>query len=531
MTSRTGIEGSAFGEILRRHRLEAGLSQEALAERARMSARGVADLERGVRRSPYPNTIAQLASALQLDKSERAALEQAARRVRRVRSRKTPEDGAASIRTSVAGNELLTTKLTPSVPRARLVTRPRLLEQMDAGLGTPLTLIAAPAGSGKTTLLGAWCATLPDRDVRVSWVSLDTGDNDPSRFWRYVLAALERSIPGVSEEAMGLLEPPRPADIETVLTALLNALTALPGDVVLVLEDYHLITAGVVHESVAYLLEHLPPRIHVVLTTRTDPPLPLARLRAGGLVTELRTADLRFTVEEATTFLTEVMGLPLQEEEICVLEQRTEGWIVGMQLAGLSLSGRSAGEVSAFIAAFTGSHRHVVDYLTDEVLARCPEPLQDFLLRTAILDRMNASLCAFLRYGETNEAGVRATQELLEELESSNLFVVPLDDHREWYRYHHLFADAMRHRLRHRRPDLMSSLHERASDWFENRGLVREAIGHAVQAGAFERAARLIERAAPRLHAGGARLTVEDWLTALPAEVVETRPRLAIMSA
>jgi LuxR family maltose regulon positive regulatory protein len=523
MTLRTGVEGSAFGELLRRHRLEAGLSQEALAERARMSARGVGDLERGVRRCPYPNTITRLATALELNASERAALQQAGRRVRKVRPRKTTSADAVSNGSPATGNELLVSKITPSVPRASLVSRPRLLEQMDAGLQDPLTLIAAPAGSGKTTLLGAWCATLRNRDVRVAWISLDAGDNDPSRFWRYVLAALERSIPGVSEEAMGLLEPPRPADIETVLTALLNALTAFPGDVALILEDYHLITAGVVHESVAYLLEHLPPQTHLVLATRTDPPLPLARLRAGGMVTELRTADLRFTIEEAATFLIEIMGLSLDDEEFGVLEQRTEGWIAGMQLAALSLYGRSADEVSAFIAAFSGSHRHVVDYLTDEVLARCSEPVQDFLLRTSILDRMNASVCAFLMYGETTEAGVRATQELLEELESSNLFVLPLDDHREWYRYHQLFADAMRHRLRHRRPDLVSGLHERASDWFENRELVHEAIGHAVQAGAFELAARLIERVAPKLHASAARLTVEGWLAALSPEAVETR--------
>jgi LuxR family maltose regulon positive regulatory protein len=402
---------------------------------------------------------------------------------------------------------------------------------MDAGLRAPLILVAAPAGSGKTTLIAAWCAALPDRDVSLAWVSLDAGDNDPSRFWRYVLAALERNFPGVSQEPMSLLEPPRPADIETVLTALLNALTSVARDVVVVLEDYHRITAQAVHDGVAFLLERLPPRVHLALATRADPPLPLARLRAGGLVAELRTADLRFTVEESTTFLTGVMGLPLKAEDIGVLEQRTEGWIAGMQLAAFSLQGRSPGETASFIDGFAGNHRHIVDYLTDEVLARCREPVQDFLLRTSILDRMSAPLCASLLDEEVTDTSRRAARELLERLESSNLFVVPLDDHREWYRYHHLFGDAMRHRLQHRHPDIVSRLQERASAWFESQGLVDEAIEHALRAGAFERAATLIERAAPRLHARGARLTVDAWLGALPKQIVQARPRLGIMSA
>jgi LuxR family maltose regulon positive regulatory protein len=405
------------------------------------------------------------------------------------------------------------------------------LERLDAGLVTPLTLVAAPAGSGKTTLLGTWYAALKDRDASIAWVSLDSGDNDPARFWRYVLAALERCCPRMASGALSLLEPPRPADIETVLTALLNALTARAGDVVLFLEDYHLITARAVHESVTFLLNHLPPHAHIVIATRADPPLPLARLRGLGLVTELRTSDLRFTIEEATTFWTGVMGLPLQVEDIGILEQRTEGWIAGMQLAALSLQGRSADEVADFIHAFTGSHRHVVDYLTDEVFSRCSEPVQDFLLRTSILDRMSASLCAALIEVGATATAVQKIQELLEELERSNLFVVPLDDRREWYRYHHLFADAMRHRLGQQHHDEVSRHHERAAGWFEQQGFLDEAIEHMLRAGDFERAATLIERAAPALHARGARLTMESWLAALPKKVAQSRPRLAIMYA
>ena len=524
-------DGPSFGTLLKRHRLEAGLSQEALAERAHMSARGVGDLERGVRRFPYRDTIAQLAAALDLSEGERTALEVAAQHVRTGTSRKRSNEGAGGSSAPAAKCELLMTKLTPPAPRASLVARPRLLEQLDAGLRVPLTLVAAPAGSGKTTLLGTWYARVKGRGAAVAWVSLDGGDNDPARFWRYVLAALEGCCPDVAASAWSLLEPPRPAETEIVLTALLNALAERSGDVILFLEDYHLITAQAVHDGVAFLLTHLPPHIHLVLATRGDPPLPLARLRGRGLVTELRTTDLRFTLEEATTFLTEVMGLPLTGEDIGILEQRTEGWIAGMQLAALSLQGRSADEVAAFIAAFTGSHRHVVDYLTDEVLARCPEGVQDFLLRTSVLDRMSASLCTALMEEEATASGLQANQQLLEELERSNLFVIPLDDRREWYRYHHLFADAMRHRLWQRHRDDVSSLHERAAAWFEKHGDLDEAIEHALQAGTFERAARLIERTVPALHARGARQTLDAWLAALPRQAAQARPRLAIMSA
>ncbi|HEX6508790.1 MAG TPA: helix-turn-helix domain-containing protein [Chloroflexota bacterium] len=530
-------ESMSFGTLLRRFRVEAGLSQEVLAERAHMSARGISDLERDVRRTPYRETISQLAIALDLDDPGRAALEQAARRVRETASRKDQPPHAASPGTPSAGNELLATKLIAPPPRPALVPRPRLLQQLNAGLTCPVTLISAPAGSGKTTLLGAWRAVLP-AEVSLAWVSLDAGDNDPARFWRYVLCALETVAPGVSREALRLLESSQPAAVEAMLTALVNALIAVPGDTLLVLDDYYVITAQSVHEGIAFLLRHLPPRVQLVISTRSDPPLPLALLRGRGLITELRAADLRFTREEATTFLTEVMGLPLKADEIGVLEMRTEGWIAGLQLAGLSLQGRSPEAMEQVIASFTGSHRYVVDYLADEVLARLPAQVQAFLLNTSILDRMCASLCGYLMEacpsvidGEGTASAVLVSQEVLEKLEHDNLFVVGLDDHREWYRYHHLFADAMRHGLQRQHPDLIPKLHERASAWFEEHGLLHEAIRHALQAEAFEHAADLIEQMVPVLHAYGARLTAETWLAALPETIVQSRPGLSIARA
>jgi LuxR family maltose regulon positive regulatory protein len=511
--------------LLRQFRLAAELSQDALAERAHMSARGISDLERGVRTKPYPGTVAQLADALGLDTGERQALDDAARR-----ARDPPIDPSQQEVVRETG-ALLTTKLAIPPPRTQLIARPRLLDRLEEGQQGPLTLLAAPAGAGKTTLLSAWLAgpTLAGR--RVGWVSLDERDNDAFRFWRYVLATLEAAGIDIGTVFLNLLKPPEPAPIEVVLTRLLNALSTRSDDLIPVLDDYHTIGNETIHRGVTFLLEHLPPRLHLVIATRTDPPLPLARLRAGGLITEVRIDDLRFSREEAAVFLIDVMGLELTPEEIGALERRTEGWIAGLQLAALSLQGRTGTATSDFISTFAGSHRHVIDYLTDEVLVRLPEPVQRFLLYTSILDRLSASLCAFVMDEEPTLEAEAASGDLLEDLERSNLFLVALDEHREWYRYHHLFAEALRHRFGRLEPDCVPEVHARASRWLEEHGFFQEAIEHTLAADAFERAADLIERAERLLFEQNGNETLWRLLNALPDDVMARHPGLCVTRA
>ncbi len=413
---------------------------------------------------------------------------------------------------------LLATKLAIPPARSDVVSRLRLIDRLCAGRSRRLSLLAAPAGFGKTTLLAEWI----HRDaVPTAWVTLDSGDDDLIRFWSYVLGALERVQPGVGRVAQALLHSPQPP-IEVVLTALINSLSELSQDLVLVFDDYHQVSATAVHRSVTFLLDHAPPRLHLVIATRADPPLPLARLRARGQLTELRAADLRFTEAEAAEFLTGVVGLELSAADVSALEERTEGWIVGLQLAALSMQGRQ--DVASFVRAFTGSHRFVVDYLAQEVLARQPEPVQTFLLETAILDSLDASLADAV-------TGRNDSQTMLEHLEEANLFLVPLDDERCWYRYHQLFAELLRHRLRRAHPDRVPKLHRRASTWFESRGFIREAIDHAVAAGDFERARRLVALSAPDLLRRGRVTTLRGWLEALPPEIVRASPRLGLIQA
>jgi LuxR family maltose regulon positive regulatory protein len=409
-----------------------------------------------------------------------------------------------------------------------------LLAQLDIGLRGPLTLLVAPAGWGKTSVVAAWCATNQVRPE--AWVSLDGGDNDPARFWIYVLTALEQAQPGVAEDALTLLRASHPPAIEAALTLLLNAVAALHTELVLVLDDYHLITAAAVHTSLTYLLEHLPAQLHLVLSSREDPPLPLARLRAGGGACELRVDDLRFTRDEAAMFLADTVGVPLAAEAVDALETRTEGWIAGLQLAALSVQGRSAERASEFIAAFAGSNRYIVDYLVEEVLARQPPEIQIFLLRTAVVDRFCAPLCAELladpekaEDGETRPDGMQKTaiHALLEQVERANSFLIPLDDERRWYRYHHLFADVLRSRLHHQDPMLVVALHRRASHWFEEQGLVVEAIEQALAAQDVERAAALVEQYGLGIGLAGQMETVLGWIRALPEAVVRTRPQLS----
>ena len=345
------------------------------------------------------------------------------------------------------------------VPRSRggLVLRPRLSERLDRGTASKLMLVSAPAGFGKTTLLTEWLAAGPaaPADERlVAWLSLDRGDNDPASFWTYVIAALRTAVPGVGEGALTLLQAPRPPPIETVLTVLLNDLGAIAADVVLVLDDYHVIDARDVQDGMAFLLDHLPPRLHLVIASRTDPPLPLARLRGRGELAEIRAADLRFTPGEAAAYLNEVMGLVLTAADVASLEGRTEGWIAALQLAALSMQGRE--DTAAFIDGFAGDDRYIVDFLAEEVLQRQPGHVQQFLLQTSILDRLSGPLCDAV----TGQDGGKAK---LAALERGNLFLVPLDDRRQWYRYHQLFADVLQARLRDEQPDDVPGLHRRAS--------------------------------------------------------------------
>ncbi|MFN2131169.1 MAG: LuxR C-terminal-related transcriptional regulator [Anaerolineae bacterium] len=420
---------------------------------------------------------------------------------------------------------LLKTKLYIPPARADLVERPRLLERLNAGLDGKLTLISAPAGFGKTTLVTQWlgAARRP-----CAWLSLDEGDNDPARFLAYLVAAL-RTMDGraelgnVGEGALGALQSPQPPPVEAVLTVLINEMAAISTDIVLVLDDYHLVQAQPVHDAVTFLLDHMPPSMHLVLTTRADPPLPIARLRARGQLVELRQADLRFTPGEAAGFLNQAMDLRISAEDIAALESRTEGWIVGLQLAALSLQGRA--DAHAFIAAFSGGHQYVLEYLIEEVVRRQPEPVQRFLAQTSILDRLCAPLCDAL----ADEGDAEAT---LEHLRRHNLFVVPLDSECRWYRYHHLFADLLGNLLRKEwSPQQIRNLHLRACEWYDRNGWTDEAVSHALAARDYQRAAKLVERHSLAMVTRGELTTLLRWIHALPEEVAHSRPWLCVHQA
>src|SRR6266704_2832994 len=423
---------------------------------------------------------------------------------------------------------ILATKL--YIPRLRpnVVSRPRLLERLNEGLHRKLTLIAAPAGFGKTTLISAWMAGC---DRQVAWLSLDKGESDPTLFLTYLVAALQTIAPDIGVGVLGALQSPQPPPTETILAALLNEITAFPDNFVLVLDDYHVIDAKAIDQALTFLLEHQPPQMHLVIATREDPQLPLARLRARDQLTELRATDLRFTSSEAAEFLNQGMGLNLSAEDVTALEARTEGWIVGLQLAAISLQGQQ--DATGFITSFTGSHHFVLDYLVEEVLQQQPESIQTFLLRTSILDRLCGSLCdvVLLTLSGTGQA-------TLEYLEHANLFLVPLDNERRWYRYHHLFADLLRQRLQQRSISStedevvdVNALHIRASVWYEDNGLEIEAFHHAVAANDVERAERLIEGEGMPMQFRGAGAPVLNWLESLPKTALDARPSLWVTYA
>ena len=413
---------------------------------------------------------------------------------------------------------LLATKL--HVPRRQrdLVARPRLSERLSRGAESALTLVSAPAGFGKTTLLTQWLTAPPADRRSVAWLSLDQRDNDPRLFWTYLVGALKMAVQGVGTSALSLLQSPEPPS-EAGLATLLNDLDAISNDVVLVLDDYHVIEARDVQEGMAFLLEHLPPQIHLVIASRADPALPLARLRGRGQLVEIRAADLRFTPGEAAAYLNDVMGLALTASDVVALEGRTEGWIAALQLAALSMQGRE--DIATFIAGFAGDDRYIVDFLAEEVLQRQPEHVQQFLLQTSILDRLSGRLCDAV----TGQDGGKAK---LAALERGNLFLVPLDDRRQWYRYHQLFADVLQARLFDEQPGDLPGLHRRASEWYERNGEPSEAIRHALAAGDFERAADLVELAIPDMRRTRQETAVHGWLKTLPEELVRVRPVLSV---
>jgi LuxR family maltose regulon positive regulatory protein len=428
-----------------------------------------------------------------------------------------------SRRASLSGasfSDLLRTKLIAPPPRDYLVTRARLTQRLEDALRRKVTLLSAPPGSGKTTLLSAW---LTQARRPIAWLTLDEDDDDPIRFWTYAVAALERAYPGATGHTLGLLRAAQPPTTRGLMTALLNALDAVDAAIYLVFDDYHVITARPIHDALDYLLARLPPHVHLILASRTDPPLALALLRARDELTELRATDLRFTGEEATSFLADVMGLRLAAAQIALLEERTEGWIAGLQLAALSLRGHD--DPGAFLDRFAGDHRYIADYLAGEVIDRQPERLRAFLLRTSILDQLCGPLCDAVME-ETWNVGSGAT--LLAELERANLFLIPLDDERRWYRYHALFAAALRQRLSHTASQELPALHQRASAWFEREGMTEPAVRHALAAGETERAAALVEHVADAYWKRGDVAALRALLDALPDAVTLARPRLCL---
>lgn len=420
---------------------------------------------------------------------------------------------------------LLATKLHVPPPRPQIVARPRLLGRLGSETASrKVALVCAPAGFGKTTILTEWIALCRrhNPEIGVAWLSLDGGDNDPVRFLTYTVAALQGVDPDIGAETLSFVHGAQVLPMELALTALVNDVERMGDGIILVLDDYHVITSRQVQDALMFLLEHLPARLQVAIASRSDPPFPLARMRSRGELTELRAADLRFTHDEAADFLNRLMGLGLSSDDITALETRTEGWIAGLQLAALSL--RDHEDAPGFVRAFSGSQRFILDYLVEEALQRQTDDVRNFLLRTAVLDRLSASLCEVLT-GETSSRSV------LESLERNNLFIVPLDDRREWYRYHHLFADVLRSRLLNEEPGRVPALHHAASEWYERNDLPEEAVKHALAAGEFGRAVQLMESALPDMRRHRQDAMLLSWLKLLPEDVVRRSPVLSVFNA
>lgn len=455
---------------------------------------------------------------------------------------------------------LLATKLFLPSPTPDLVSRPLLDQRLEAGLGRRLTLISAPAGFGKTTLVSGWlrralAATGGDHGVadglKAAWLSLEESDDTPAGFWTYLISAVQTAAPQAGEAARAAFQSPQPPRIESVLVSLINDLAGLPHPLALVLDDFHAIASAEIHSGVDFLLEHLPQQVHLVIITREDPPIALSRLRARDQMVEIRAADLQFSAEETDTFLNRLLGLGLSGGEIRALAARTEGWVTGLRLASLALRhpaepgaqaepgapagpgapvGPGAQDRQAFIDAFTASHRFLTDYLVDEVLSRLDAPLRLFLYRTSILHRFSAGLCDAVLDGEASalDAALGGSQQVLHRLEAANLFLVPLDNERTWYRYHHLFAQFLRLRLAEAEPGLAPELYRRAADWHAGHGLPREALAYALEGKDYERAADLIEQIAPRVLSQEGAAAVLQWMDALPEALRLRRPWLCL---
>ena len=424
--------------------------------------------------------------------------------------------------------ELLSTKLTPPRPRPSLIERDILLARLDAGMEHKVILLSAPAGFGKTTLVSEWIASREERkdSLPTAWVSLDGGDNDPARFWRYVITACQAFDATVGESALTLLQTSRRLSLEAVLTTFINELAQAGRGGILVLEDYHIITSPEIHETMTYLLDHLPTTLHILMLTRNDPSLPLARLRAHDDLYELHATDLRFSPSEIQAFLGQAVPFPISTELIAHLEARTEGWAVGLRLLALALQGKEdPHEIEHILATFSGSHRHILEYLVADVLSSQSTAIQEFLLQTALLNRLTGSLCDAVTDRHDGE-------QMLERLERANLFLIPLDDAGQWYRYHALFAEAMQHEARHRFPEAaLRTLHDRASLWFEQHGLLAEATEAALTAQAFVRAATLIERIIAPHGLNNELHTVSRWIGQLPEDILRGHPDLCLAYA
>jgi LuxR family maltose regulon positive regulatory protein len=424
---------------------------------------------------------------------------------------------------------ILATKLYIPPLRHKVVLRPHLIKQLNEGLHHKLTLVSAPAGFGKTTLLSEWIAGCQQP---AAWLSLDDGDNDTTRFWSHFISALQTlalsSVEGLAANigagVLGALQSPQPPPIESILISLVNEIVSIPNDFILVLDDYHIVESKQIDHALAFLIERLPPQMHLVIATREDPDLPVARLRARGQLIELRVKDLRFTTSEAAGFLSQTMGLRLSTEDIAALETRTEGWIAGLQLAALSMQGLQ--DTAGFIQSFTGSHHFVLDYLLEEVLQKQHENIQAFLLQTSILDSMCNQLCDAVVLNSSI-----AGQEALEYLEHANLFIIPLDKERRWYRYHHLFAELLRTRLTRMHPDMLANLHRRASDWYAHNNLPYEANTHALAIQDWPRAAEIIERFFDELPMHSEINTRLSWFKSFPSQFLIDRPRLGLVYA
>jgi LuxR family transcriptional regulator, maltose regulon positive regulatory protein len=561
----------AFGLWLKRRRQMLDLSREALAERVGCAPSTLQKIEQGVRR-PSRAMAERLLDVLNVAPSERDQLLRVARlpvspAVSSARSAQahtpSPSNGAshsapggsaaqlplvadtppsAQHGDSRSARPLVLTKILAPRFRRQIVPRQRLTEALGAARGGALTLVVAPAGFGKTTLLTAWIESLPKEQARrVAWLSLEAGDNDIVQLIRYLIAALQRCHPTLGETALQLLDTPQPS-IEMVLTLLINDLTLSERELHVVLEDYHLVHAPAIHQAFRFLIEHLPSQLHIIIATREDPPLPLARLRARQQVHEMRAVDLRFNRDEVAAFFTESMGLALDAAEIAALEQRTEGWVAGLQFAALAL--RERADRSDFLRSFTGSHRLVLDYLMEEVLSALPDHLRTFLLTTSILDRLCAPLCDAVLGLESSDvrrevaladavsnrkrqSSPAYSQIVLEELERANLFLIPLDDERHWYRYHHLFGSALRDRLRNgASPAMVATLHARAVQWFVEQQQLREAIHHALAGEHWHDAARLIQQIGRQLLEEGAIETLRQMIATVPGVVRADYPRM-----